>query len=334
MPPENNNTNLTPEQIEELVAQRDQLTADLDHERNARHEEARRADGLSVQVTSDRARLIAGQVANAETQEARAKQAIDGIGAEMSGYRQQLSALQADGKFDEAAEVQEKMADAAARRNQAQQAQTYWAQQREVAKAQPVDPIDEFFRQNPNYNEAEQAWIRRNPRYATDMNFRNRVNQAHLELQKGGKADGSTQYFEALGQAGYMQAPPRQAPARQQQQQNGGDGGSAGADGGDADGSPYSEAAGEEPEVPQQQQQRQPAARAAAPSRRAPAQQTRQGSSRRLSTDEAEAALAMSEYFPEDVQNGGEAAIFAYYADIKDNSPMAKRLRENWRGGA
>lgn len=327
---------ITAEELEQLrakAAQVDALQSERDHERNARAEESRRAENLSQQVNVDRRNLIGAQVSNFEAQANQAKSQVDALDSELTGYEDQIAGLNEEGKFKEAAQLSRKMADAAARRSQAQQAQAYFGQQAEQAKKQPADPIEAFFASNRGYNEGEREWIRKNPRYATDDSFRERANRAHAEFVNAGGDPGSTEYFAKLEQAGYMrQAPrPQQQPARTEKpadgEQTGGDGGTAG-----ADASPLSEAAQEtDANTGGQKVETTPRpSGAAAPSRRASPSTPLRGLNRKLTPDEADAALAMSEYFPEDIQNGGEASIYAYYADLKDNSPTAKRLREEW----
>ncbi len=320
---------ITAEELEELrtaKAERDAVTAERDHERQARLSEQRRADTLESRVSVAGHNLHGAQVASLEAQAQQAKTAVEGIDAELDGYERQIADLNADGKFEEASKINRKMSDASARRAQAMQAQTYFTQQTERAKQAPADPVDQFFVHNPGFNEQERTWLKSNPRYATDEDFRNRVNRAHAEFANAGGQPGSTEYFEALAQAGYMRQPPRPQPKVEPKPAPTGEG--------DPD-NPLSSAATETDDGEPGGSKVEPAARpggAAAPSRRAPATPaaSRPGLRRRLTPDEAETALALSEQFPEDVQNGGEAAIFAHYADLKDNHPYAKRLKEEW----
>lgn len=324
---------MTPEDIAALREERDRLVEERDGERRAREDESRRADGLLGQVVNRDRSLAGAHVQSLEAKENQADAAAAAITTEMAGYRKQLADLNAEGKFEEAAEVQEKMADAAARRNQAQQAKVYFGQQKEQAKTAPVDPVERFLANSTTpFNEAEQAWIRKNPRYATDDAFHKRVNAAHLAAQDGGVAPGSTEYFQKLEEAGYMRQPPAQT------RQTGGTAAVVDPPG-DGDDGPYSGAAHEtdaDGDHAVQTTPRQPPARsavAAGPSRRTPtpAQRSPSGDITKLSPDEAAAALGMSEYFPEEVQNEGEAGIYAHYQKLK-TSPMAKRLKSEWAG--
>lgn len=314
---------LSQEDIDALRQERDTLLAERDAERQAREAESRRADRLSATVADNTRSLVTAQVSTLASQEAQAEGAVNALAAEIAQLKRQSAELYAEGKFEEAADVAEKLGDAAARRQQAMQAQAHFKQQREIAARQPVDPVERFLTQNPNFTEAEQAWIKKHPRYATDPEFQNRVNAAHAEILGRGVAPQSTKYFEGLEQAGYMRAPPRQA-ARQAD------------DGGDYDGeqSPYSGAADDDDQTQGAPAVQTPPRRAAAapPSRRTPAAPPRNPGPTKLTPDQAEAALAASQYFPEEVQNEGEAAIYAYYSKL-NQSPMATRLREQWRTG-
>ncbi len=328
----------TPEQVQALMDERDRLMAERDSERRRADTESNRADSLQGEVNGASQKLTHATVAGLTAQESAADQTVAAINQEMVGYKKQLAELSAEGKFEEVAEVQEKMADAAARRREAAQTKGYYASQREQASAAPADPVERFLAQNPNFTKQEQDWIRNNPRYATDRGFNQRVNAAHEEaINASGKnlARFSDEYFKHLADAGYMRQPTPTSTPRPTA--------SAAApdhvDGGD---DPYSDAA-ELTDVVIEDQQPTPAAApaprqqtratmAAPPSRRAPQAPGGQRPTSRLTPEQAEAALAMSEYYPEDVQNGGDAAIYAYYAKL-NTSPMANRKREEWANG-
>ncbi len=324
---------LSPEEIAELRAERDALMAERDAERAIREAESRRADGLYNRVADNSRQLATAQISSLDAQLAQAEGAITGITSEMAGLKSQYSAYLAEGKFDEAADLQEKISDAAARRTQAQQAKSYYAQQRETAARQPVDPVDQFLSKN-SYSPAEQEWIKRNPRFATDGEFQARVTKAHNELVAKGVAAQSPEYFQGLEQAGYMRAPP--APKPEPRPAAAANGGAAPADGGGDPDNPYSDAAEDViVEVPVQTPPARPAARtgvAAGPSHRAPATPRTQTSQRTLTRDEAEAAIGLSEFMPPEVLEEGEAGIYAYYQKLRD-SPTAKRIKSDWSSG-
>jgi len=117
--------------------------------------------------------------------------------------------LSAEGKFEEVAEVQEKMADAAARPGKAAQTKGYYASQREQASAAPADPVERFLAQKSEFHQAGQDWIRNNPRYATDRGFNQRVMQRMKRpltlVGRLGPVLG--RIFQASWDAGYMRQP-------------------------------------------------------------------------------------------------------------------------------
>ncbi len=326
---------LTPEEIEGLRAERDAAIAERDAERQARESEARRADGLYARVATGDRQIAAAQVSGLAAQETQAESVITAINGEIAHLKSQKASLYAEGKFEEAEDIGEKIADAAARRNQAQQAKSYYAQQRDTASKQPIDPVDRFLVANPNYTEAEQIWIKSNPRYATDQDFQGRVNAAHTVLISKGIVRQSPEYFQGLEQAGYMRAPP-QAQPQPKPAASGGAAAHQGEGGETGEGeSPYSEGATaivEEPTVPQPARPQTRGQVAAAPSHRSPTPARDPPGQTRLTPDEAAAALAMSDLFPEEVQADGEAGIYAHYAKIK-NSPTAKRIKADWAAG-
>lgn len=317
---------LTQEDLDAIIADRDTTQAALDAERQAREAEARRADRLSATVADNTRSLVSAQVSTFASQESQAEGAVNALTAEINQLKRSSAELYAEGKFEEAADVNEKLGEATAKRHQAQQAQVHFKQQRELAASQPLDPVDRFLAQNGNkYTEAEQAWIKKNPRYATDPEFQNRVNEAHAEILKKGVPPQSDRYFDGLERAGYMRAAPRPAPRREPVE-----------DDFDDDQSPYSGAAPDDDDqtegarTPVQTPPRRAAA--APPSRRTPNNPSRTPGPVKLTPDQAEAALAASPYFPDDVLEGGEAAIYAHWHKL-NTGPTANRLREQWRTG-
>ncbi len=321
---------MTLEEIEELRTQRDAAIAERDAERAIRESEARRADGLYTRVADSSRQLATAQVEGLAAKEAQAEGAINSITTELTGLKSQYANLLAEGKFEEAAELQEKISDAAARRNQAQQAKVYFGGQRETAAKQPADPVDQFLAKN-NFAPAEQQWIKNNPRFATDPEFQARVTKAHNDLVAKGVPAQTPEYFQGLEQAGYMRAPPA---TRQEPAPRAANGGAADpAEGGDPD-NPYSEGAVVVEEPVQTPPARQPtrAGVAASPSHRAPATPRQPPGQVMLNADEAATALALSEYMPPEVQAEGEAGIYAFYQKLKTSGP-AKRLKAEWAAG-
>lgn len=331
---------LTPAEIRQLQEDRDRLMSERDSERRRADAEANRADAAESQVGDAHRQLGAATVAGLSAQENAAHQAIETANAEIAEIKRLKVAFNEEGKFTEAADLDEKLADAVARRNSATNAKNHFANQRESAASTPADPVDRFLAAN-KFTDSEQQWIRQNRRYATDKAFQDRVNEAHGKALEAGLERYSPAYFKFLSDAGYMRTPApaadRDPPPRRQSQRQQTDVEI------DGDDDPYSSAAGGDeddappppPARPARQPQR-PAMNAAPPSRRgnpAPRPGGENGDRVRLTPEQAETALSLSEYFPEDVQNGGDAAIYAYYAKL-NKSPMANRKREEWAMGA
>lgn len=312
---------MTPEEIAELRAESQRLRSELDAERAAREAEARRADGLQQHVSTSDKRLAENEVAGLAALEQQADNAIATATSHLERAQKDIAELNAEGKFEEAAALQVKIGDLAAERQQARQAKAHYAQQRERAAAMPTDPVERFLAANTGFNDAEREWIKRNPRYATDGAFRDRVNRAHVE---SGKQPGTVEYFSALEQAGYMRPPQRQA------QNLGGTAGGGDTGEGEAGGDAFSSAAGTMEDETMQTRQPPRSSGAARPSSRVPTSQN-QRQTTILSPDEADVALSLSELMPEDVQNAGDAGIYKFYNDLK-HSAWAKRRRADWAG--
>ncbi len=310
---------MTPEEITALREERDRLLAERDAERRRADSEASRADGLHGQVIDSGRRLNESAVEGIEAQVRQTDATIGSIGAELAGLKKELASLYADAKFEEAAEVQERIGDATARRAAAVQAKAWFSQQRESAAALPTDPIERFFQANPRLNEAEREWIRHHPRYAFDTDFQARVIAAHGAALSRGIARQSPEYFAELERAGYQRAaPPAPAPA----DPNAGDRD-------DAADTPYSDAATPSPEdtVPVTPPRRQSAA--APPSRRAPTAPPTRRLVASLSEEEADTALRNADLAPKEIREEGDAAILNWWAGLK-NSSTAARLRQEW----
>lgn len=326
---------MTPEEIAELRADRDRLQQERDAAIRQATEESRRADGMHV--TSAR-REAETALATLAAQEQAAEATITAATQELTALKRDHSLLLAEGKFEEASELQEKIGDATARRQQATQAKGYFGNQREQVAKQPVDPVDRFFAVNTNFSDAEKNWIRQNPRYATDQTFRERVNRAHAEAEAAGVQPQTPDYFSRLESAGYQRPAPtaQRQPIPRGTEELGGS--SAGEPGGEGD-NPYSGAADADPvlvEEPVDNRPRPQPARsvAAAPSRRPPTTPRQsQGGTIQLTAEQAGAALAMSDYAPPEVLEQGEAGIYKWWAQL-NSSPMANRLRADWAGRA
>src|SRR5215472_321989 len=334
-----------------------QLRADLAQARRHASEEQARADTLDLQVSQARSGTISAQMAQVAAQETAASDSITSIDNEIKGLKAQWANLQAEGKFNEAADVQEALGDATARRRQAMQAKEYYAGQKTQLANAPTDQVEQFLSQNPGvYSQEDATWIRQHRRYATDGNFRQRVMAAHSEaVDKLGLAQRSPEDYQHLERRAYMRPDPAPAtPAATTQTESSAPTGYQGdeptsavttdLDGGD-------ELAPEiiikEPDMPSNdggpafgRRAEQPQARAAGPGAMRAAvagSPTRRGVSetgRRtvltLTPGERETALALAPHiFSAETLKGGEAAILQEYNTWK-NSPASERVRQGW----
>lgn len=322
----------------ELQREIERLKADLDFERRRAAENETRADNLDQQVSRSGQQLHSAQVAQLTAQENAATDAINATAQELATLKAQLANLQAEGKFEEAADVQERIGDAAARRQQAMQAKTYFTRQKELHSSTPPDPVERFLTQNQGqYANEDIAWIRSHHRYATDLGFRNRVIQAHAQALEQGINQRTPEYYKFLEDAGYMRAAP---PASQEQ------GAAPTGEAGDLepeirireergmpqdiDGEP--EAYGRRPDRPQQRAAGNGSLRAAiagAPSRRS-VNATGRRTIVELTPDERDTALAVAPHMADaETLAGGQPAILRWWHELK-YSPAAERIRREW----
>jgi hypothetical protein len=339
-----------------------ELKAALEASRRQLFEEQARAETLDAQVSQTSARAASAQVAQLASEETRATEALTSIETEIRGLKQQWANLQAEGKFDQAADIQEQLGDATARRRQAMQAKEYYAAQKTAAQAQPTDPVEQFILANQGSLSSEDInWIRQNPRYAKEQNFRQRVISAHADAVGKGIRQRSPEYYKHLEAAGYMRdETPTPAPETEQNQQEGAPaptghtGGSATSD----TGQQADEGEGDGPEIiirerpamaqntqddgpafgraPERPQPRAAgagsmrAAIAASPSRSPMGRGTGRRTILELTPGERDSALAMAPHMAgEEVLKGGEAAVLQWYNDLK-NSPASERIRQGW----
>jgi hypothetical protein len=355
MPPDDGEQQVDPAALAEENAR---LKADLEATRRAVAEERNRADTLDNQVSQTNARVASAQAGQIDAQIAAADNTLSSLEQHIKNLKDQKSNLLAEGKFREASDLDEEMADAAARRLQAKQAKDYYAQQKTTIAAAPTDPVDQFIASNPGtYSSEDVAWIRQHRRFATDGNFRQRVVNAHAEAEKLGIAQRSPEYFQLLERRGYMRSdPPRNDGGgnREQQQQEGasapsgysGDDPTSGVDAGEgpeiiireptmpdrqSEGAAFNRA----PENPQPRAAAEGSMRAAiaaAPTRRAMAAP---GSGRRtvleMTQSERDAAMAYAPHgMAEEILRAGEPAILQEWDRLR-NSGAGRRIAAEWR---
>ncbi len=149
---------------------------DVNQLRAALEAAKRTAEAATHSAATERAARIQAEtrVRGAEgtgwaAREQAADSAIQSITGEIDGLKRSHATLQAEGKFEEAADIAEKIGDATARRREQQNAKVYFGQQREQSSKAPADPL-------ANYSPAQRSWIEAHPAYLNDPNYANRVN--------------------------------------------------------------------------------------------------------------------------------------------------------------
>ena len=338
MPPDD--TEIDSRDPQEIREENARLRSDLELARRREAEERGRADSLDVQVSQSASRTATAQLGQVEAQLVTADNIIDSIGREMASLKAQKSALMAEGKFDEAADVDERMADAAASRQQALQAKQSFTNQRERLANVPVDPVEQFIAANQgNYSAEDVAWIRQHRRFATDRNFSQRVAAAHAEALEGGIRHRSPEYYAHLERRGYMLPDP--APAQQTEAAP------TGHAGGDATSDVEPEIIIRNDEMPangegafgrraEQPQQRAAgngsmrAAIAAAPSRRSFSQSpTGRRTLMEFTESERDTAMRLAATIEPQKLQEGEIEVLRWYDTLR-NSGAANRVRQGW----
>jgi len=350
------------EQLDSAALQEEnaRLRAELESARRVASEEQGRANQLSVQNAQAGARVASAQQAQLDAQEVSVGNTLTSIDQEIKGLKSRLIALNTDGKFEEAADIQEQIGDATARRRQAMQEKAYLANQKTQLAAVPSDPIEQFLVANRgNFTSEDENWIRQNRRYAEDPNFRNRVIGAHTEaVEKLGLQQRSPEYYRHLERRGYMrqEEPPQQQQQQQQQQAQPsgvGDAPTGYSDADDGGGGPElvitprsvnqetnmppadtgGPAFGRRAENPQPRAAGTGSLRqavAGSPSRRSPVTPGRR-TVLEMTQDDYDTAIAMAPHLaPDEVRAGGSPAIAQWWNDLR-NSPTARRMKENWQ---
>ena len=147
-----------------------------------------------------------GQLSEMERSNDASLAAIEG---EIQNYRSRIAALNAEGNFEEAASMTEKLGDATARRREEQGRKAWIAQQKNAPP--PAEPTEDIL-------PAERQWIAANPAYNTDPALRERINAAfHYATKVRGLTRGSKELFESIEHDVWPER-SRQQPRQQQQQ--------------------------------------------------------------------------------------------------------------------
>lgn len=161
--------------------------------------ETRAAKATTGQVNEWEQRLTA--------EERAVENAITAAKNEADGYEAQIANLQADGKWQEAAQVQRKMAQAEARVLQGEQQRTYFKNARseyerrvEAAKNAPRPEPQQEQQQDPlaAYSPQTKAWLKGRPQFLTDRRYHAKVMSAHHAAEGEGIEPDTQDYFDFI----------------------------------------------------------------------------------------------------------------------------------------
>jgi hypothetical protein len=164
--------------------ERKRLKAELDQERTSR--------------TRAEATASTHQNARFDAEEAAVTARLGTAEAEATGLKKLYAEALAEGRFEEAAEVQDKMGELRARQAQDKQYQTWLtgekARAAEQAKQQPAHEGVDL----SQYSAAQRKWIKANPEFMDDAKIRAKTFAGHqLALAEGVEVD-SKEYFDII----------------------------------------------------------------------------------------------------------------------------------------
>ncbi len=170
-----------------------QLATQLDTERTARS----RAENQAHNATTGRF----------DAEEVAVKTRIEAADAAALEKRRKYAEALAEGRFEDAAQVQDEMAELRAKQGQDRQYSAWLAAEKErLTKAPPVQ--QEQGLNLAQYTPGQRKWIRENPSFMTDPKLRQKTEYLHsLALADGVEID-SDEYFDIINQAvGKKKAP-------------------------------------------------------------------------------------------------------------------------------
>lgn len=180
------------EDIRELLAatrrEKATLTAQLDTERNARSAAETRAHSANT--------------GRFEAEETAVKTRIEAADAAALGMRAKYAEALSEGRFEDAAQVQDEMAELRAKQGQDKQYQAWLGSEKErLSKAPPVQQQQEQGLNLANYTPGQRKWIKANPDFMTDVKLRQKTEALHSLAVADGIEIDSDEYFEVINQA-------------------------------------------------------------------------------------------------------------------------------------
>lgn len=196
-----------PEAAETNVATDDQLAslrAQLEEARRVQEAEVERGQRLIAERDAARQEAQAAVDHRFYAEDVAVANAIAAAQNEVAQSKAQMAQLSADGKFAEAAEEAERIADAKVRLRQAEGRQQWIAQEKQRAKERQEEiakaPQEDVTYRQPQtqITQRTQQWIDAHPRFLTDEAYRDIAMNAHnIALRKNIPAD-TDEYFSFI----------------------------------------------------------------------------------------------------------------------------------------
>lgn len=170
------------------------LATQLDTERNARSSAETRAH------TANTGRF--------EAEETAVKTRIEAADAAALEKRRMYAEALSEGRFEDAAQVQDEMAELRAKQGQDKQYQAWLGAEKErLAKTPPVQQQEQGLNL-ANYTPGQRKWIKANPDFMTDVKLRQKTEAMHNMAMADGIEVDTPEYFEVINQALGKKKPP------------------------------------------------------------------------------------------------------------------------------
>lgn len=192
-----------------------QLRAALEAERQRSAALEAETANLRGRVNEYSTRLSGEVTGRLSAEEIATDNAIAAADTEIKQLKADKVRLLQEGKFEEAADLDERMADAVARRNGARSYKEDIGRRRQEAERAPPSreqQIETWLNQN-GFSAAEKAWVYRNPRFIDDANFRREVANAYNEALSRGAAKDTPDLFRQIESRVYGARTPSSVPS-------------------------------------------------------------------------------------------------------------------------
>lgn len=135
-----------------------------------------------------------------EAEETAVKTRIEAADASALEMRRKYAEALSEGRFEDAAQVQDEMAELRAKQGQDKQYQSWLGAEKErLTKTPPVQ--QEQGLNLANYTPGQRKWIKANPDFMTDVRLRQKTEAMHSMAVADGIEIDSPEYFEVINQA-------------------------------------------------------------------------------------------------------------------------------------